>query len=142
MKRHYTAALLITLTIAGCSQHPAPKLPYGALPGGTAQISVNGKDTGRVHDVACESIGKGLTRIKIGEDGKQTTVLVGDGRTPKQVAFDDVEGFTGSYWQDLQGSARLDMVDQTYSLTGTAAGFNAEQPYVRTTYDFTVKVAC
>lgn len=145
MKRSYTAAiLLISVSIAGCSSGPgALKLPYGALPGGIAQITVNGNDTGRIHGVACESIGKGLTRIKIGSGSALTTLLVGgEARTPKEVAFSDVEGFTGSYWQDLQGSARLAMVDQTYTLIGTAAGFNADRPYVRITNDFTVKVAC
>jgi Mycobacterium 19 kDa lipoprotein antigen len=34
------------------------------------------------------------------------------------------------------------MVDQTYTLTGTAAGFNTENPYARTVNDFTVRVAC
>jgi hypothetical protein len=42
----------------------------------------------------------------------------------------------------LQGSARLGMVDQTYTLTGSAAGFSAADPYTRTMNDFTVKVAC
>jgi ipoprotein LpqH len=143
MQRRYTAALLLALLgTAGCSSGPpALRLPNGALPGGTAQVTVNGNDTGRIHGVECESIGKGLTRIIIGSGGAQTTVLVGSG-APKGVAFNDVQGFTGSYWQDLQGNARLAMVDQTYSLTGSAAGFNAEQPYNRTMNDFTVKVAC
>jgi len=143
MQRRYTAAtLLVLMGTAGCSSGPpALTLPNGALPGGTAQVTVNGNDTGPIYDVECESIGKGLTRINIGSGGTATTLLV-DARTPKGVVFNDVKGFTGSYWQDLQGSARIAMVDQTYTLTGTAAGFNAEQPYARTMNDFTVKVAC
>ncbi len=144
MQRRYTAAtLLLLLATAGCSSGPpALKLPNGAFPSGTAQVTVNGSETGRTHEVECESIGRGLTRISIGSAGTRTTLLVGEARTPKEVAFDNVEGFTGSYWQDLQGSARLAVVDQTYTLSGTAAGFNAEQPYIRTVTDFTVKVAC
>lgn len=144
MQRQYSAAtLLLLIATAGCSSGPpALNLPNGALPGGTAQVTVNGNNTGRIHDVECESVGRGLTRINIGSADARTTLLVGDGRTPKAVAFNDIEGFTGSYWQDLQGSARLAIVDQTYTLTGTAAGFNAEQPYTRTMNDFTVKVAC
>ena len=143
MHRRYVApTLLLLIGIAGCSSAPpALKLPNGALPGGTAQITVNGNATGPLQAVACQSIGKGLTEINIGTAGMGTTVLVDSG-TPKGVTFNDIEGFTGSYWQDLQGSARLGMVDQTYTLTGTAAGFNTEHPYTRTMNDFSVKVAC
>jgi lipoprotein LpqH len=143
MQRRYTpAAVLLLITVAGCSSAPPGiRFPAGALPGGTAQATVNGNGTGQLKDVECESIGKGLTAINIGSSDSRITLLVGPD-TPKEVAFNDVVGFTGSYWQDLQGSARLAIVDQTYTLTGTAAGFNAEQPYTRTMNDFTVKVAC
>ena len=82
-----------------------------------------------------------MTEIRIGNADTRTTLLV-DAKTPKGVAFNDVEGFTGSFWQDLQGSARLAMVDQTYTLAGSAAGFSTADPYTRTISDFTVKVAC
>ena len=143
MQRRYTAAtLLLLLGIGGCSSAPPSLgLPNGALPGGTAQVTVNGSGTGVIHTVECQSIGKGLTKINIGDGSTRTTLLV-DANTPKGVAFNDVEGFTGSYWQDLQGNARLGMVDQTYTLSGTAAGFNTANPYTRTMNDFTVKVAC
>lgn len=146
MQRRYTAAalliLLIPLSISGCSSGPpALKLPNGALPGGTAQVTVNGSAIGPIRDVDCESIGKGLTEIKIGSTDSQITALLG-ADTPKAVAFNDVEGFSGGYWQGLQGSVRVDMVDQTYTLAGTAVGFNAENPATRTVNDFAVKVAC
>ncbi|KZS51717.1 hypothetical protein A4G26_20075 [Mycobacterium kansasii] len=144
MQRGCTAAtLLLLIATAGCSSGPpALTLPNGALPPGTAHVTVNGNETRQVHEVKCESIGKGLTWIYIGSARARTTLLLDDARTPKAVAFNDVEGFTGSYWQDLQGNARLAMVDQTYMLTGTVAGFNAEQPHTRTMTDFAVKVAC
>ena len=143
MRRYATATTLLLLGISGCSSAPtaAPNLPSGALPSGTAQVIVNGTGTDRIRDVQCESIGKGLTQIIIGNAGSQTAVLVAPD-SPKGIAFHDVDGFTGSYWKDLQGSARLDMVDQTYTLSGTAAGFNAEKPYARTLNNFTVRVAC
>lgn len=143
MRRYATATTLLLLGISGCSSAPAagPNVPGGALPSGTAQVIVNGTGTDRIRDVQCESIGKGLTQIIIGNAGSQTAVLV-SADSPKGIAFHDVDGFTGSYWKDLQGSARLDMVDQTYTLSGTAAGFNAENPHARTLNDFTVRVAC
>lgn len=142
MQRRYAATTaLLVMGIAGCSSGPPPaKLPNGALPSGTAQFSVNESGTASTHDVRCERI-SGLTIIRIGQTGTRVTVLVDDAR-PKSVSFDDVQGFTGSYWQDIQGSARLHMVDQTYTLTGVAAGFNTVHPHTRTTDDFTVKFAC
>lgn len=142
-RRYVTATTLLLLGISGCSSPPAasPNLPNGALPSGTAQITVNGSGTGRLRDVQCDSIGKGLTQIMIGDADSLTTVLV-TADSPKGITFHDVAGFTGSYWRDLQGSARLDMVGQTYTLTGTAAGFSSESRFARTVQDFTVKVAC
>ena len=146
MQRRYTAATLLILTgIVGCSSPPrsALELPNGALPSGTAQVTVNGNGASIIHDVDCQSLGNGLNEINIGTTGARITVLVGeDAWTPKGVAFNDVQGFTGSYWQDLQGTARSGWVDQTYTLTGTADGFNTEHPYTRTMNDFIVKVAC
>jgi hypothetical protein len=78
MRRYATATTLLLLGISACSSAPAagPNLPNGALPSGTAQIRVNGNGTGRLRDVQCESIGKGLTQITIGNAGSLTTVLV------------------------------------------------------------------
>lgn len=131
------------MVLAGCSSAPlsAPTLPDGALPPGTARVTVNGNDTGPIHDVECQSLGEGFTTITIGRRGTRTAVLV-DEDIAKGVTFNDVEGFTGSYWQDLQGNVRLSMVDQTYTLTGTAAGFNHDHPYTRAINSFTVTVAC
>jgi ipoprotein LpqH len=144
MQRRYAAATaLLIVGLAGCSSGPppTPTPPNGALTAGTAQVTVNGKTVGATHGVECENLGRSFIIINIGRTGSQVTVLVIDD-SPQGVNFNDVDGFTGSYWQDLQGSARLGMIDQTYSLSGTAAGFNADHPHTRTTDSFNVKVAC
>jgi lipoprotein LpqH len=144
MRRRYTMIVAVLLLgVAACSSAPpsGPTLATGALPGGTAQVTVNGKTTGSIPDVECANIAKGLTEIRIGSAGGQVRALV-DENVLKGIAFHDVEGFTGSYWQNLQGVARLDMIDQTYKLNGTAAGFNGKDPFVRTVNGFNVKVAC
>jgi ipoprotein LpqH len=144
MKGRYAAATsLLVMGLAGCSLGPpsAPTPPNGALAAGTAQVTVNGKTVGANHGVECENLGRSFIIINIGRTGSQVTVLV-DHKTPKAISFNEVEGFTGSYWHDLQGSARLGMVDQTYSFAGTAAGYNADHPHIRTTDSFAVKVAC
>jgi ipoprotein LpqH len=143
MQRLPTAAIALIVTgIAGCSSSPAaPRPPAGALPVGTAQVVVNGNDSGTIHDVECQTPGDSLTSINIGRNDGGISVLV-DRHTPKAITFNDFGGLSGSYWQDLQGVARLDMVDQTYRFTGTAVGFNTLNPYTRTANSFTVKVAC
>jgi len=145
MQRRYTAAtLLLLISVAGCSSGPPPlSLPQGALPGGTAQVTVDGNTSGTIRDVRCESVGKGLTLINIGKPDNRVTALLGsDGRNATEVSFHDFGGFTGSYWQNLEGDVRLGIIDQTYTLTGTAAGFGGEHAHTRTMNDFTVKVAC
>jgi|SRR5580693_6402433 lipoprotein LpqH len=141
--RYAVATSLLVMGLAGCSSGPpsAPTPPNGALVAGTAQVIVNGKTVGANHGVECENLGRSFIIINIGRAGSEVTVLVHDA-TPQAISFNDVQGFTGSYWQDLQGSARLGMIDQTYSLAGTAAGYNADHPHVRTTDSFNVKVAC
>jgi ipoprotein LpqH len=141
--RYVAAASLLVMGLAGCSSGPpkAPTPPNGALAAGTAQVTVNGKTVGANHGVECENLGRSFIIINIGRTGSQVRVLVDDD-APKAISFNDVEGFTGSYWQDVQGTARLGMIDQTYSLAGTAAGYNADDPHIRTTDSFNVKVAC
>lgn len=142
MQRRYIAAVLILLSISGCSSGPPKlRLANGALPGGTAQVTVDGNGSGLIRDVECASIGKGLTNITIGRPDAQIRVLL-DADTPKAIAFNDVEGFTGGYWQGLQGTVRLDMVNQTYTITGSAVGFKAEDPHTRTANGFALDVAC
>jgi len=143
MQRLPTAAIAVIVTaVAGCSSSPAaPKAPVGGLLGGTAQVIINGTETGAIHDVECRTPADSLTFINIGSTDSGITGLV-DRRTLKGITFNHFGGLSGSYWQDLQGTARLDMVDQTYRFTGTAVGFNNRDPYTRTTNSFTVKVAC
>jgi lipoprotein LpqH len=141
--RYAAATSLLVMGLAGCSSGPpsAPTPPNGALSAGTAQVIVNGKSISASHRVECENLGRSFIIINIGRTGSQVTVLVHDD-TPQAISFNDVEGFTGSYWHDLQGSARLGVIDQTYSLVGTAAGYNADHPHIRTSDSFNVKVAC
>lgn len=135
---------LLLISLAGCSSEPpVAKPPSGALPAGTAQVTMNGTTTVPSHDVECRSLANGFTVIDIGSIGPRITVLLGaDAGTPKSVSFSEFDGFSGSYWQNLEGDAQLGMVAQTYTLTGSAVGFNTKEPHTRTTNDFTVKVAC
>ena len=94
-------------------------------------------------DVACDTH-LSLTNITIGKDPETITIQIDNskGPTAESVAFDNVGGFTGTYLQNLQGSANTSMVDQTYKITGTASGFHADNPSAIGTENFTIDAAC
>lgn len=140
--RSVSVTMLVLLGVAGCSATPDTSAPLrGVLLPGTAQVSVNGSDIATTYDVQCQTIVNGFTSINVGKAPTRIAMIVDD-NIPKGITFNDVNGFTGSYWQDLQGSADLRMIDQTYTLTGTAAGFDASHPATSTTNDFAITVAC
>lgn len=142
--RVVTAASLAVLGVAGCSsQQPASTLPPWALASGTAKVTVNDTDTGTSHAVACQSI-ESLTTISIGNAATGINAVVDNTRTPtaRSVTINNLGGFTGSYWQDLQGRAHIGVVDQTYTIDGTASGFDTDKPGARATGTFRITVAC
>ncbi|QLL09832.1 lipoprotein LpqH [Mycobacterium vicinigordonae] len=144
MQRHNLAAVSVLLmSVAGCSSEPiAAKPPTGTLLAGTAQVTMNGTTTIPIHEVECQSVANGFTVIEIGTGPGITVLLGSDTQTPKSLTFNDFDGFSGGYWQNLEGSAQFGMVAQTYTFTGSAVGFGTKEPHTRTTNDFTVKVAC
>jgi ipoprotein LpqH len=142
--RWFVSLATALLGLAGCSRSSPPASPAaGTLDSGSAQITLAFRSLGTTHEVACQFI-QSLTHITIRNGGSHVTVYVNNtkGLTADSVSFNDVGGFTGSYQRDLQGSAEVNMVSQTYTITGSAAGFEAENPAARTTASFTVKAAC
>jgi ipoprotein LpqH len=144
-ERFALAAILVMVGVAGCSSSTpsTPEVPNGAVPAGTAQISIGGQDGQTEREVACQT-NQTLTSIKIGSDSEDVTILVdnSEGLTAQGVAITNMGGFTGSYWRDQQGSARTSMVGQTYIISGSADGFGTDEPGARTSRDFTIRAAC
>jgi lipoprotein LpqH len=143
--RPIAAASLVVLGLAGCSSSPAAApAPRSAVCSGTAKVAVNDTDVGTIHQVACQPIGS-LTIITIGNPATAgITVLVDNASTmtARSVTIDNLGGFSGSYWQDLQGKAQVTIVGQTYAFDGTASGFDSDKPSAITTGSFRIKVAC
>ena len=135
-------AALITGTIAGCSDNNATPRP-GVLPPGTAVLSVDGKDVGKTYSVRCETI-DWMTRIRTGIDSSGVNAMVSnaDNLKAKFVRLRDLDGFTGSYEQELQGEASVTMTGPTYHITGAALGFNKATPTRLRAETFTIKVSC
>jgi ipoprotein LpqH len=135
------AAMLVA---AGCSsQPPEYQPPPGALVAGTAQVTVNGQDTGTTDAVQCSSTGS-LTTIETGDPVSGVTAMVSnrDELAAESVAINNLGGFTGSYNAGLGGTARVTMTGRTYDITGTADGFDTAKPSFRTSGTFAIKVSC
>ena len=131
-------------TIAGCSsEQPEYKPPPGALVAGTAQVTINGQNTGTTDAVQCSSTGS-LTTIDTGDQEAGVTAMVSnsDGLTAESVAVTNLGGFTGSYNNGLGGTAKVTMVGRTYDITGTADGFDTAKPSFRVSGTFAIKVSC
>jgi hypothetical protein len=137
-----TAAALIAAAIGACSSSP-PASPPGALPAGTARVTINNRALPATTAVKCAPIGS-LTTITTGDTAAGVTALVsnGAGLTAKSVSINDLGGFTGSYMEGLDGKTDVTMTGETYIIRGTADGFDTDNPSMRTTGTFAIQVAC
>jgi ipoprotein LpqH len=137
------AAGLTIAAIAGCSSGKAAAPRPGVLPPGTAVLSVDGKDVGTTYSVRCESIAW-MTKIHTNIDGSSVNAMVSnaDKLKAKFVRLHDLDGFTGSYEQQLQGEATVTMTGPTYHIDGAALGFNKAEPTRLQAETFTIKVSC
>jgi hypothetical protein len=141
---HATAAALIAAgTGAACSSSPSAAPPSGALAAGTARVTINGRDLPATTSVKCLPVGT-LTTITTGDTAAGVTALVSNetGLTAKSVSINNLGGFTGSYMKGFDDKADVSMTGQTYMIRGTADGFDTDNPSVRTTGTFAIRVAC
>lgn len=140
------AAVVLASGMTGCSTPtptPAPRPGQGEMAAATARVTVNNQDLGTTNAVACSPAGS-LTTITTGDPASGTTAVLDNARglVTKSVSITNLAGFTGSYWQGLDGSAEVHMTGRTYMITGTAAGFTADKPSARTSAPFAIQVSC
>jgi ipoprotein LpqH len=137
------SVLLIACGLVGCSDAEPAARPAGSLPAGTAEVSIGGAGQGKTNSVSCSTTGA-LTTINTGDESSGTTSSIdsADGLAVRSAEITDVGGFTGSYWADLGPPAKVEMTGGTYLMTGSATGFNADNPSARTTETFSIRVAC
>jgi hypothetical protein len=138
-----TAAALIAAGAAACSSSLPAAAPPGALPAGTARVTVNNRALPVTTAVKCAPIGS-LTTITTGDPAAGVTALVSNetGLIAKSVSINDLGGFTGSYMDGLDGKTDVRMTGETYIIRGTADGFDTDNPSMRTTGTFAIQVAC
>lgn len=129
--------------IAGCSSSPpAPKLP-GTVSAGTAEVTVNGQKLATSHAVDCTFI-QSMTTIATGDNAAGATVVIDNAEKldAKSVDIRNLGGFTGSYRQSLGDKATVNMTGRTFTISGSADGFNADNPSKRTAGTFSIKASC
>ncbi|TPG37300.1 hypothetical protein EAH80_00045 [Mycobacterium hodleri] len=135
--------LIIGNFAVGCSTPPAAPPRAGTIPAGTAEVTVNGQKLATSEAVDCAFI-QSMTTITTGDNAAGTTVVVdnADKLEAKSVDIRNLAGFTGSYWQSLGGDATVSLLGRTFTIAGTADGFNADDPSMRTPGSFSIKASC
>lgn len=138
------AALLVVACGAGCSSGPEPGAPQpGRMSPGTAQLSIDGADTGQIEAVECTQA-RHTTAITIGAENPVAAATISklDGLTVDWVRLRDANSFTGSYNAGLGGEAHVVLAGSAYQISGTARGFNMDNPSQPTTAEFAIEVSC
>ena len=109
----------------------------------TANVSINGQDTPKAPPVRCSQV-RWLWTIETlkNEPGFTAMVQTGDSITAKLVKIRDLGGFTGVYYQDTVGDAQAHIKGFTYTISGTAYGFYADNPSKSATADFRIQAKC
>jgi ipoprotein LpqH len=139
----FAGAVLVAAITAGCSSLQQEPAQPGALVPGTAEVTINDQKLSTFQSVDCTPAGDTVT-IATGNANSGATVVVanGDKQVVRAVTINDLGGFTGSYTQDLAGAASVSMTGATYAVTGTADGFQTDNPSFRANGTFTIKAAC
>ena len=131
------------LIVSGCASGQAAAPGPGALPPGTAKITIDGKHLGSTYSVRCQTV-DWMTRIHTELHGAEVnTMLSKAGKlTAEFVRLHGVDGFEGSYERALQGEASVTMSGATYQIAGAALGFDKAEPTRLKAETFTLTVSC
>lgn len=138
--RHFVATVIggvAVLGVAGCST------PEPALGGTTATVTIDGNDTGGAQAVQCRQTGWSWYIETPGKKNGFTVVLSTDGDlTAESVEFRGVGGFTGTFWNDNIGQARVSGDNGRYTITGKADGAFDDKPSDAVTAEFRIQTNC
>lgn len=147
MTHRLAAALAAAVLVSGCGSDEiaAPPLPDGAVQPGSARIVVGDDDTGTTWAVDCATDAAGTLRVSIGTQSSGATAVVdqADDMAVRTVTLTGLGGFTGSYLEGVgEGTAEATTIGNTYSITGTARGFDDDSPSFTSDADFDIAVSC
>lgn len=135
--RRAATALAVVATACGCAAPPP------ALGTRTAQVLINGKNTGSVHQVECSQAGWTWLVDSPGESsGFNAAFQTGAAMAAHSVQIRDLGGFTGSFWEGTVGDGDVSIQNQKFTISGTAHGFFADKPTAEATAKFEITTAC
>jgi lipoprotein LpqH len=137
--------VLVTSGLVACSTVTPPNKIPGVLPAGASEVTIAGAIVNRSSSVTCSPEGT-VTTIDTGTEDEGTTSTVGSdgGLAAKSVVLRNVGGFSGSYWEGLGDAdgGEVTMKGRTYTITGTAMGYDVDNPTQRKPENFSIRVAC
>jgi hypothetical protein len=136
------AAALAIAGVTGCSSQPPAEPPPGTLPRITAQVTVNGTDTGTTA-ANCSQV-LGAWTISTGDDKAGVTAVVdtGDTVSAKSVQIRNLAGFSGTSWEGHAGDADATLLGDTWVISGTVEGFKTDDPTKPATALFKIRANC
>lgn len=129
---------VIVVGVAGCSAPPS------GLGESTAEVTIDGRDTGGPHTVRCTQTGWSWLIETPGdaESGFSATISTGDTVTPDSVTFNDFGGFSGTFWDAKPAKAEANVSDGTFVVSGTAQGAFTDKPLDEVDVPFKVEADC
>lgn len=139
MKYAVTAVSAVAVVggIVGCSAPPA------ALGSTTALVTVNGQDAGTKRPIDCQQVGEYWIIETVDKTpGFSATFQTAEGASADSVDIRDLAGFTGSMWKGTIGEADVDIVGNTYVITGKADGSPTNDPTNGSTATFKIQASC
>jgi hypothetical protein len=129
-----TAAAVAVTGLAACSSEPQPNHPS------QASVTINGNTVASKQSVTCTQQADNLPgsalqmywTINVG-DQKVSGVKAmlndtGEKLVANSVRIQNLGGFTGMYAKDDGGEANATFASETFTITGTAEGFNTHKP--------------
>ncbi len=139
-QRHWPAiAFVLVAGAAGVSACGQPQ----TTPLKAAHLTLGGT-THTTRPPSC-SQDQSYRTIDLGDrDGHVEAVVLLSGyrAVPQWVKIRNIDGFTGSFYEGGVGSARADVTNTTYTITGSAYGINTNNPDKVVTTDFKITAEC
>ncbi len=130
------AAVVGAAGIAGCAQ--AQTIPTKA-----AHFTLDGASH-TTRPAACRQDQQYRTLELRDHDGQVEAVVLLSGyrAIPQWVKIRNIDGFTGSFWEGGVGSAKADVTNDAYTISGSAYGINSSNPNKVVTTDFKISAEC
>jgi Mycobacterium 19 kDa lipoprotein antigen len=135
-RRCAAGAVLLLTVVAGCSQ---PEMRSQA----NASVTIDGKDQGKTLNIRCNQF-QSSWFLDIADTNARASAIVdidGDKATAETVKIRGFGGFTGGYWQGGDYTADARLMNQTFTIAGTAYGMKAGDTKPGT-LTFTITARC